>query len=295
LISGLTAFPRVRDLATLSRPHGGELVPTRSKVEVSIIRRAVAELRDLILARPHGEFLGSEEDLIRQIEVSRPTFRQAAKLLEQEQLLVIKRGVGGGYFVRLPTTAGVSHAAAIYLYTRQANVEHVVRTGRPILAEIARVVALDPSPKGRKRLRKFLAQDALRPSDDVQGFLIAEREFVRLLASCSPNPVLELFGLVLVEFGTTFHTLRADVISPELIAARRVLRDNLIRAILEQDAEIAVLMSHRRTDAIIEWMHTDAKSRGGKGLAHRVQVGKGGVRFPSLRPFLPLGSPNGEI
>jgi hypothetical protein len=79
---------------------------------------------------------------------------------------------------------------------------------------------------------------------------------------------------VLVEFGTTFNVLRADAVHPDLISERRVLRNNLVQAILQRDAEIAVLMSHRRTDAIIAWMHADAKSRGNRGLARRVRVGR---------------------
>lgn len=68
------------------------------------VSATVDMLRDEILQRDDGEWLGWEDDLVERLGVSRPTLRQAARLLEAEELLVVKRGTNGGLFARRPTT-----------------------------------------------------------------------------------------------------------------------------------------------------------------------------------------------
>src|ERR1700683_4326848 len=77
--------------------------------------RTAAKIREAILRRKEGDYLGSEEDLIARYGVSQPTLRQTARLLEQEQLLSVRRGQGGGYYVRRPIISVVARAAASYL------------------------------------------------------------------------------------------------------------------------------------------------------------------------------------
>jgi len=50
----------------------------------SAAHRAAHALREDILAREDGELLGSEDELMERLGVSRPTLRQAARLLEHE-------------------------------------------------------------------------------------------------------------------------------------------------------------------------------------------------------------------
>src|SRR5690554_8119325 len=88
----------------------------------SAARKAASVLRDHILAGHEGEYLGSESELLERLGISRPTFRQAARLLEHEQLLVIKRGVGGGFYSRRPSIHTVANSAALYLRSEERRV-----------------------------------------------------------------------------------------------------------------------------------------------------------------------------
>src|SRR2546422_3655014 len=79
-------------------------------------------LRDEILDRPDGDWLGSEDHLLERLGISRPTLRQAARVLEAEELLVVKRGLNGGLFARRPSTDAVARIASIYLRTEPTAV-----------------------------------------------------------------------------------------------------------------------------------------------------------------------------
>ena len=65
--------------------------------------RVAIILRERILTMDEEVHIGSEADLAAEVGVSLPTLRQAARMLEYEELLTIKPGKGGGYFTRRPT------------------------------------------------------------------------------------------------------------------------------------------------------------------------------------------------
>jgi len=96
---------------------------TTSKKE-SPIDRAAAVLRDQSLAAAEGDLLGSENEVVERLEVSRVTVRQAARLLEQEGLLVVKRGKKGGYFASRPTMALLENMVCTYLETLGITTSH---------------------------------------------------------------------------------------------------------------------------------------------------------------------------
>src|SRR5690606_26970636 len=95
----------------------------RSRVELrpSGARVIADRLREHILSQPEDAYLGSEDDLARLLNIGRHTLRQSARLLEQQQLLKVKRGVGGGYYGARPDIDVVADASATYLRARQAT------------------------------------------------------------------------------------------------------------------------------------------------------------------------------
>lgn len=70
--------------------------------EENAIQATVRRLRELALAANEGDLLGNEETLTRQLLVSVSTVRQAARLLEREGIVLVRRGRGGGYFAARP-------------------------------------------------------------------------------------------------------------------------------------------------------------------------------------------------
>jgi len=116
-IESKLVFTRSRETCTyepliLTRQPGSKSQP--------VVRKAVNQLRQECIQREPGTLLGQEEELLRRLGISRPTLRQAAALLGQEQLMNVRRGPGGGYFTTRPDISAVVHMAAIWL-----QLEHV--------------------------------------------------------------------------------------------------------------------------------------------------------------------------
>ena len=57
----------------------------RAQPSRTAVQRTADALREEILQAGDGARLGSEDDLLTRLSVSRPTLRQTARLLEQEQ------------------------------------------------------------------------------------------------------------------------------------------------------------------------------------------------------------------
>lgn len=80
-----------------------------------IVRHTADALRRRILAAPAGEQIGSLQTLARELEVGIVTVQQAARILEHEGLLEVRRGPGGGYYGRRPQMADLERMLGAYL------------------------------------------------------------------------------------------------------------------------------------------------------------------------------------
>ncbi|AIT80053.1 FadR/GntR family transcriptional regulator [Novosphingobium pentaromativorans] len=236
----------------------------------SLVDEAAKKLRILALSREHGEFLGSEEEMIERLQVSRPTLRQASARVVQENLVSIKRGVGGGYFASRPGSLSVSRMAALYLMSRNAGLSETTAAMKPIRAELAMRAAACTDAELRAKLRNFIEQQTAALSaytdsdEDSQGyreFLRSEREFGQILGAMSQNSVLILLLEILYDFSSQLRRGQDVLIDrPDRVRTYRELRLKLANTILEGDVEMAELASHRCSTTIDEWMDEGLKN-----------------------------------
>lgn len=84
---------------------------------------AASKLREHIWSAAEGDLLGSEDDLIQLLGVSRNTVRQVARLIEREGLLRVKRGNNGGYFAARPSAEIIESSVSAYLQMLDADDE----------------------------------------------------------------------------------------------------------------------------------------------------------------------------
>ena len=228
------------------------------------VGKVVRRLREQALHTEPGELLGSEEQLLAAFGVSRPTLRQAAALVAQEQLLHVRRGVGGGYFARRPEAKAVAHMAAIYLHARETTPGEIVRAIEPIKVEMARLAAANRSADTLAQWRAFSERDhAAERSGNFREFVKTEREFSRLLGAACRNRVLELFVETLYDFSASMRP-EVDVYRdhPERMRAYVQRRRQLIAAIMDGNAELAALAASRGSKLVAQWFEADLRAQG---------------------------------
>src|ERR1700727_2952117 len=80
-----------------------------------LVLSAAAQLRDVILAREPGAQIGSLNEVAQMLGVGIVTVQQAARILEHEGLLAVRRGPGGGYYGTRPDEAALERSIAAYL------------------------------------------------------------------------------------------------------------------------------------------------------------------------------------
>ena len=163
-----------------SRPVDG----VRSKLATTVARRIVGDVIER--GWPVGEVLGAEAELIDYYGVSRAVFREAVRLVENQQVAHMRRGPGGGLVVTAPSVDAIIDAAVLYLHRVNARLDEVFEA-RLVLEEIVTEIApgrLEESDVAK--LRELVDQEE---SGDVKD----HRALHSLLASLTRNPALELF------------------------------------------------------------------------------------------------------
>src|SRR3954470_12553997 len=118
------------------RTPGGMSVTTPSEPAVVVAQRgqfaqpSVAEMvADVIRARivagtlPDGSMLPKQDQLISEFQVSRPSFREALRILESEGLLSVRRGNVGGAQVHAPTPDNAARTLGLVLQARNVALD----------------------------------------------------------------------------------------------------------------------------------------------------------------------------
>jgi GntR family transcriptional regulator, transcriptional repressor for pyruvate dehydrogenase complex len=119
-----------------ARRRGMVRVPKTGELVARELRRRIVrgELSE-------GDSLPSESELVEEFGVSRPTMREAFRILETEQLISVSRGSRGGARVHLPEVEVVSRYAGVYLQSRNTTLADVFAARLIIEPAAARMVA----------------------------------------------------------------------------------------------------------------------------------------------------------
>ena len=219
----------------------------------SAVEVAARRLRDDILQRAEvGVFLGSEEELMQRLAVSRATFRLAIKLLEHEELVTIRRGVGGGFFTRRPSANAVAHMAAVYLIFQRTPLVDVLRTVMALRIEAVRQIALHADMQVRSAPRLYLEQNAeMHNWDDVREATRALNRYHLLVADLSGNKVLELFINVVRMFGNRSDAL---AFTRERLREHYLLMQREAAAMERGDSAVAETLVREQLDVSLRWL-----------------------------------------
>jgi GntR family transcriptional regulator, transcriptional repressor for pyruvate dehydrogenase complex len=159
------------------------------------------ELRALIVAGElaEGDSLGHEPDLVERFGVSRPSLREALRILEAEGLVTVVRGVRGGVVVHEPDERMTARTAALVLQTRNVPLADVFEA-RTLLEPIAaKAIATMRGRRGAIRELRALIREEEAAVEDPEQFGIANAAFHERLVSLAGNQTLSIVAEMLNE------------------------------------------------------------------------------------------------
>jgi DNA-binding FadR family transcriptional regulator len=161
------------------------------------------ELRALIVSGKvaEGDSLGREPDLVERFGVSRPSLREALRILEAEGLITVVRGVLGGVVVRAPDVSVTARTAAVLLQSRNVTLGDVHDARSVIEPAAARLVASGSSAARKAAvadLEQLVEQQRL-VIDDPEKFGRANAAFHEQLVVLAGNQTLAIVAEMLNE------------------------------------------------------------------------------------------------
>ncbi len=221
------------------------------RVEPTRVAQTAEALVALSRDASAGTYLGAEDDLLQKLGVSRPTLRQAAKIVENDKMIAVRRGSKGGIYATRPAAADVIRAPTHYLQLNGATVADVHAVTRRIAEDMGAAAAACTNPALRDQLAAFCAK--IDANDSPVALVDAETTLARLLAEMSGNPATMLFIEIGYTFGRGVHDMHFYATAEDRARARTLQR-GLCDAVLGHDAEIARLMMQRRSAMISEWL-----------------------------------------
>ncbi|HTU37162.1 MAG TPA: FCD domain-containing protein [Acidimicrobiales bacterium] len=234
------------------------------KLAGGVSRRILAD----VMARgwPVGEVLGSQTELIERYGVSRAVFREAVRLVENQQIARMRRGPGGGLVVTEPTVDAIIDAAVLYLHRANTRLEEVFEA-RIVLEEIAAELATKRVTEADRAALRALVDD------EAIGAVRDHRALHARLAAVTRNPALELFVEIFNRVAFLYFRDSGRSLSDVTLTESREAHAGITAAVLDGDAGRASHRMRRHLEAESVFLQHRRLSR--QFLSRSVALGGG--------------------
>jgi len=230
-------------MATARPRPGGPFEPPSPGASEQIARQIRRYLEEQHLSP--GDRLGTEQELADEFGVSRPTLREALRLLSASQLIRVGRGRSGGIFVaRTPNegmSANLSESIALMLAAESVSMPELLDARLSLEVPLAGRAAANADDDVVARLEEAVAA-AVGHQPGTPPFNEADTRFHQILAEAAGNQVLRgLTGWIL------------EVLQPSLIVHISATVD--AEAVLDQHRAILRAVRRRQRGAAERAMH----------------------------------------
>lgn len=225
--------------------------PQSLAASVQPIRKAYEQvadqLRELIIGGEltAGSRLPIETELAREFGVSRPTVREALRVLAAQNLIRTTKGTAGGSFITAPTVDHISEflRSSLGLLTEANGVslEEFLEVREILEVRAARLAAERRTDADIERLRAAIPAHPMSLSIQDQFFF--NRQFHSIVVDSCKNTLLYIAAQ------PVFSVLQTNL-------ARSIIGKNVHRTINDQHSEIAEAIAAGDADAAGSLMHS---------------------------------------
>lgn len=213
-----------------------------------LVKHTAAKLRDLILSREVGANIGSLKDVAQMLGVGIVTIQQAARILEHEGLLAVRRGPGGGYYGTRPDEAALERGFAAYLRVHGFS----YRESQQLLALLDCELMPAAAQCSDEPLLKTIAElrDRVDRSDTPELRVEVETQLRHTLFKMVSQPLIEFVVRVTGRLYT--HPRAVMLFGDESgVAAWKAGRGRILDAILQHDPELARFEAERYRKEVV--------------------------------------------
>ncbi len=165
--------------------------PRLADMVASVLRERIVEgkLRD-------GDLLPKQDELLEEFRISRPSLREALRILESEGLLTVRRGNVGGSVVEAPNPESSAYMFGLVLQSRRgtvADLAEAIQHIEPIAASLCasredRAEAVVPA------LRANIGECEAALSDGPTFTALARRFHEEMVAACGNQTMILMVG-----------------------------------------------------------------------------------------------------
>lgn len=208
----------------------GSMTPTTSVGAVRSPKTAqlvAGTLRRMIVGGQlsDGDFIPNETELMAHFGVSRPSLREAVRILESERLVEVRRGARTGPRVRVPGPEIIARPAGLLLELSGATLADVMVARIAIEPTAAKLLADDGPKKAHAELERLV--NKIPAAWDAGELADASAYLHRRIVELAGNTTLALVAGMLHEI-TTRHT--AVAISSTVDSIPEAEYDKLLRS-----------------------------------------------------------------
>lgn len=211
----------------------GELIANTLRRQI-----VLGELKD-------GELLPPEAELMVRFDVSRPTMREAFRILESERLIGLRRGSSGARVYR-PDARVAARYTSILLQYERITMADVFEARTVLESQAVRMMTAKSDPEVFAGIRAALEFEASR-LEDVGDGTGANRFHQAILELCG-NRTLSLLGRMLDEIVDSNYGVAMDGSSRKL----KAVRDRAFRA---HERLLELIESGQPDEAEAFWQH----------------------------------------
>ena len=234
--------------------HGGSKQQKRL-----LVQETAAKLRDRVLASEPDAQIGSLTEIAQDFGVGIVTVQQAARILEHEGLLAVRRGPGGGYYGKRPDAGALQRALAAYLRVHGLGYRDGLEMSLLLDCEIIPAAARCRDEALRRTMAALLIH--VETCDTVENRAALETKLRTLLHQMASHPLAEFLLRVTASF---YHAEPASdthdpvFTTPEAVTIWKTGKRRMMQAIADGDEERAQFEAERYRKQVLRLLRGDA-------------------------------------